>query len=241
MPTTINLYESPALQSITGPTIRPGGLALTQRALDFCNLPYRATVLDVGCGCGATVAFFKKNTGIKAFGIDLSLKLLRKNITTEPVTTLIQGYAQMLPIGHESLTAIFCECVLSLIERPETALLEWHRVLAPDGYLIISDLYTRRLLNDEKRSSLSIRCCLDGAVDRETLFARMTAAGFQVLLFEDHTPMLKQMVAQMVWRYGSLASFWSAMGNTCNGDTIEFSGKPGYYLMVARKGEIRDG
>ena len=44
------MYEHTAIREATGDIIRPGGLALTDRALALCQLPAGARVLDVGCG-----------------------------------------------------------------------------------------------------------------------------------------------------------------------------------------------
>ncbi len=68
----LNLHESREMRSVTGPTIRPGGLTLTERAFAFCSLPERARVLDVGCGVGATVEFLCREH-LGAFGVDTSL------------------------------------------------------------------------------------------------------------------------------------------------------------------------
>jgi arsenite methyltransferase len=51
------VYELPGVQRVTGATIRPGGLALTRRAVALADLPAGAWALDVGCGAGATVDY----------------------------------------------------------------------------------------------------------------------------------------------------------------------------------------
>lgn len=236
MPLPVNLYESPALRTITGPAIRPGGMTLTERAVAFCKLPEGSIVLDVGCGSGATVAHLRKKYILCAYGLDLSRELLADCLDPKANPALIHGRAESLPIADARIDAIFCECALSLIPSPETALAEWHRALAPDGYLIVSDLYARSVEMQERKNHSPVRCCLDGAVDREALFTRMAAAGFNLLLFEDHTLLLKQLAARLVWEYGSLDAFWSTVGGSCNAGMQASGGRPGYYLMVARKG-----
>lgn len=236
---TINLYETEPLRHITGPTIRPGGMMLTRRALDFCCLPPRVNVLDVGCGAGATVSYLCNVEGLKAFGLDLSWALLAEESKQTLRTGRVQGRAEVLPISSECLAAVFCECVMSLLSDPLAALNEWYRVLAPGGYLVASDLYARSCQGEEKEFPHRPHCCLDGAVAHDTLMDRMSAAGFDVLFFEDHTALLKQLAAQLVWQHGSLDAFWSAVGGAgCGCAAEEFQNRPGYYLMVARKGEI---
>jgi arsenite methyltransferase len=50
-------YENPKIHEVTGETIRPGGFALTKRAIEYCGFGKGARLLDVGCGLGATVEY----------------------------------------------------------------------------------------------------------------------------------------------------------------------------------------
>ena len=240
MTTPLNLYELPAMRTITGPAIRPGGLTLTDRAMDICRLAPDMRVLDVGCGCGVTVAHLRQRYGLRAIGMDLSRKLLAEADIALNRLPLIQGRGETLPISSESVTAVFCECVLSLMEDPEIALLEWRRVSASNGFLVLSDLYAREG-GEEKQSSLPVRCCLSGAVGRQLLFQRVREAGFEIVRFEDHTYLLKQLAAQLVWTYGSMEAFWSQWGGGGGKANASTSGRPGYYLLIARKKGDRHG
>jgi len=49
--------------------LRPGGLELTARAVDFAGLGAGAAVLDLGCGSGDSVRYLR-TLGIDAIGID---------------------------------------------------------------------------------------------------------------------------------------------------------------------------
>ena len=70
---TLHPYESAGLREVTGPTLRPGGFSLTRRAVELCNLPAGALVLDIGCGLGATVHWLEANFGLKTLGLDASM------------------------------------------------------------------------------------------------------------------------------------------------------------------------
>ncbi len=238
---SLNLYESSVMRTITGPAIRPGGLALTDRAMEFCRIPAGARVLDVGCGCGATISHLQKHYGIQTMGLDLSPELLNEAHASQNRIPLVRGRGEKLPFKNESIAALFCECVLSLIAPPEAALREWHCVLLPEGYLILSDIYARMPEENKKSFSLPVHCCLNGAVGRGELFERVRTAGFDILLFEDHTLLLKQLAAQLVWTYGSMAAFWDQWGGECRGRQSGPAGRPGYYLMVARRKGDRHG
>ncbi len=238
MASAVNLYETDAIRTVTGPAIRPGGLALTDRAVSFCDLPPGARILDVGCGSGATVVHLNKNHDFRAEGIDLSRQLLAEAKQRQQRVALIRGRAEMLPFGNDRFAAVFSECVLSLVPSPAAALAEWRRVLTPGGYLILSDLYARQASSVKMPGEGAVNCCLNGAIGQEALIGLVSAAGFEVLLFEDHTRCLKQLAAQLVWQYGSMAAFWSAAGVACAGAGRTGTGQPGYCLLVARNGGV---
>ncbi len=234
MEASVKLYESKALRDVTGPAIRPGGLALTERALKFCGLPSGVRVLDVGCGNAETVAHLRCGHDLQAVGLDFSQVLLAEGRCRSSRPPLIRGLAEVLPVAGETMTAVFCECLLSLLATPRAALTEFYRVLLPGGYVIVSDLYAKEgdaATHTQGRSA----CCLDGAMDRAALQVDMAYAGFDVLLFEDHTSLLKKLAAQLVWSHGSIKAFWSAAGFSCNQSVQPGGGRPGYYLMVAVK------
>jgi len=178
--------------------------------------------------------------GLKSVGLDISRELLGDGMALSDRAVLIQGRAEVLPFADRRLSAVFSECVLSLIAAPEKALAEWHRVLAPGGYLILSDLYDRSGDDAGTLPPALQRSCLAGTVGRRTLRGQIERAGFDVLLFEDHTPLLKQLAAQLVWAHGSLDGFWSAVGGNCE-KGHSGKGRPGYYLMVACKGVDKHG
>jgi SAM-dependent methyltransferase len=137
---------------------------------------------------------------------------------------------------------VLCECVLSLCSDPLNVLKEMRRVLLPQGSLVLMDIYAQTPKSKGwALRGLNVRCCLQGAVDRTAVENRVAAAGFELLLWEDHTRLLKQLAAQLVWTYGSLDAFWSAVAGPDTAETLcrrggaGGSARPGYYLLVARK------
>jgi ubiquinone/menaquinone biosynthesis C-methylase UbiE len=192
-------------------------LTLTNRALDFCNFTAGAQLLDVGCGAGATVEHLISRYGFAACGVDSSPALVAEGLGRNPSLPLAVATAEALPFADASQDGILCECVLSLLENPRTALLEFQRVLRNDGYLILSDMYSRDVADGS----------LQGMASRVTVEEWLSASGFTSLLWEDHTPLLRELAARLILAGGSLEGFGCAAN--CTGQ------RPGYYLLVAHK------
>ena len=225
-------YESLSVRAVTGQTIRPGELALTRRAADCCGLGAGDRILDVGCGTGATADFLTSRYGVTVLGLDLSSVLLADARQQHPALKLIRGDGMRLPVKTARISAVYCECVCSLLPDAVSAMKEFHRVLEPDGHLIIADLYWR--ITDETMSGLSAGTggCLAGAVDRHTMLQRIESAGFEICLWEDHSNALKQLAAQLVWSGVSLRAWWRI---DCTSDACRGDRRPGYCLAIARK------
>lgn len=236
----VNLYESPTLREFTQPVIRPGGFELTARGLTHCKMAPNTRVLDIGCGTGATVDFLRKRYGLMAMGLDFSAVLLQEGARTYGDSPLLQGRAEQLPVAAGCFGTVLCECVLSLCPDPQHVLGQIWQVLQPGGYLVLTDVYTQEPHTVAKNNDVPLRCCLAGAVDRSTTKDRIKAAGFELLLWEDHSKALKQLAGQLIWTYGSLDAFWTTVVGPDAANVLISSGvggcrRPGYYLLVAQK------
>ncbi len=217
------LYEDSRIRAVTGTTLRPGGFVLTDQAMRWCSLPEGSKILDLGCGLGATVEHLRQKYHFKAFGTDISTHFLTEVKECHPNLPIFQALAQTLPCRNETLNAVICECVLSLINPVQQALKELYRILVPGGWLIITDMYLRDLgipcgkIEIQPDQTLS---CLNGAVSQQETKRRIQEAGFEILLWEDHSRYLKELAAKLVFEGISLSAICT---------------KPGYYLMIARK------
>ncbi|GBF35222.1 hypothetical protein DCCM_4345 [Desulfocucumis palustris] len=232
------VYESGPVRDATGDTIRPGGFYLTGRALGYCAFGPGAKILDVGCGTGATVEYLIDN-GLDASGIDRSGVLLEAGRLRNPGLPLIQARGESLPFADSEMDGIFAECSLSLMSDTHRALSEMHRVLKSGGRLVLTDVYARNPGLQEKLRSLPLTSCLTGALSREELERKLVFNGFDIMLWEDHSNLLKDLTARLIWSHGSLDSFWRKMfaGDCDTGfvqETIAGS-RPGYYLLIAGK------
>lgn len=226
----IRPYESPAMQASLGPALRPGGLTLTRRALALCLLPREARILDAGCGRGASLELLRGFAGYHAVGLDPSLSLLAEASGRGPV---LAGRAEALPFLDGAFDAVLCECALSLIPDRDAALAEFARVLAPDGCLIVSDIY-RKNGPESAAFPLDAGGCLDGAEPLETTFARIERAGLDRTHFELRDKDLKELAARLILAHGSLDAFWEAVSGP-SGPNARCAIRAGYYLLIAQK------
>jgi hypothetical protein len=48
-------YNKPLFRKAAGLTLRPGGLAITEKGLELCAWKEKSLVADIGCGLGATL------------------------------------------------------------------------------------------------------------------------------------------------------------------------------------------
>ena len=235
----IRIYEQQPLRAVAGNTIRPGGLTLTEHALKFCDLPVGARVLDVGCGPGASVEYLMQQNRFVAVGIDPSPLLLSDAHCRNESLSLAQSPGEVLPFASSSFDAIMTECSLSVMDHPDQAMEEFHRVLSKGGYLVITDVYARNRNGVADLRCLNIDSCLRGAMLQDEVMTLVQAHGFKVTLWEDHTQALRVFTAQLIWTYGSVGNFWcrtmSARHDTPVVQSVIAQSKPGYFLLIARK------
>jgi len=105
------------------------------------------TVLEVGPGNGAyTVAAARRagDTG-KVVTIDIEPKMIERverRIRAEGITNVDARVADVydLPFDDETFDLIYLIAVIGEIPEPERAMREFHRVLAPSGTLVFSEL-----------------------------------------------------------------------------------------------------
>lgn len=232
-------YESPLLRQVTGPALRPGGMALTDRGMELGGFAPGDLVLDLGCGLGASADHLSKEYGLRVLGMDLSAAILAEAHGAHPGLPLMQASASAIPLAGAFLDGVLCECVLSLTGEPQTVLRECRRVLKPGGRLILSDIYLRE--PPATGCGLPVSGCLGGARGREELLILIEESGLEMLRWEDHSVYLRELTAQLVWTHGSAAAFWGTclQGEDCRAmaDMITRT-RPGYFILEAhRKGD----
>lgn len=237
-------YEAPCqwpklLGELTGGCLRPGGLGLTSRLLSG-RLPAGSRVLEIGCGCGRSLAYMREELQLRAIGLDLSASMLEELRQHTAHTPLVRAQAAVLPVQDNCLDAVLCECVLSLMPSLDAVLDEIVRVLRPGGYFLCTDLYARLPKNfrDSGSGPDGARCCIDGAIPRTEWLELLQSKTLQPEIWEDHSKALSQLAGELVFAYGTLESFWRTLlpdKRACEVVHKASIVKPGYSLTVARK------
>lgn len=218
------------VQDALGPALRPGGSATTKRALALRPLPAGSRVLDIGCGLGATVRLLRERFKLRAYGLDLTPELLAQARQEHQDAGLLCGSATSVPLRSSVLDAVFMECVLSLCPDPAAVLAEAVRVLRPGGMLVLSDVYRR---DPDFAGGPNASGCLRGAATRYDLHARIDAAGLSVLTWEDHSRLLADCAARLVFAGVPASAFLGSCGadGSCQTPARAF----GYALCLAEK------
>jgi ubiquinone/menaquinone biosynthesis C-methylase UbiE len=123
--------------------VRHGSHANRLRWLDR-KLPLEQpveTVLDAGCGEALfTAALARRAAHIRAF--DPSAKQIAANCETHPgISFFVQNPAKPIAAESKTMDTVWCADLLSRIINPAFALKEFHRILKPNGQLLVTVPY----------------------------------------------------------------------------------------------------
>ncbi|WP_045575825.1 DVU_1556 family methyltransferase [Desulfosporosinus sp. I2] len=243
------MYESDLLSQATGDTLRPGGFFLTDLGVKSCDFLPDARVLDVGCGCGATVERLVSLYQLQAIGLDPSELLLESGRRKNPDLNLIRGQGEDLPFPAENMDGVFAECALSVMEDIDQALNEIFRVLKPSGWLVINDVYARNPDGLQGLQELKLDSCIRRALPKEQLVNKLVEQGFKIVNWTDHTNLLTQLTVDLIMAHGSMTQFWlktTSCSCSCadsDSDSVETrlvqaalkQVKMGYFQLIAQK------
>jgi ubiquinone/menaquinone biosynthesis C-methylase UbiE len=208
--------------------LRPGGLELTRLAVQHAGFAEGDRILDLGCGEGAGTQLLCLH-GCNAIGLDTSIAALAAAAEHMPGLQLISASALSLPFADESLDGILAECSLSLVEQRAVVLAESHRVLRSGGRLAITDVYARNTVSHDQ----PLPACLAGMTAQNEILAELANAGFRVERWEDHSQVLKEFMARLIFESDTPDALWAGDAATLNAALRQ--SRPGYFLLIAVK------
>lgn len=105
-------------------------------------VPGGGRILEVGCGDGALCGVLHQALGLPITGVDTSetgLALARKMFASRGFAgefRLISGYGT--GFGDASFDVVVCSDVIEHVDDPDAMLREMHRLLVPEGRLVIT-------------------------------------------------------------------------------------------------------
>jgi len=224
-----NLYETNVFSKVPE-GIRPGGLMLTERLVDYCNFVHGNIVVDLGCGTGNTVEYLGNVRGLNAVGVDLSSVLLQRGREHTANLQFIQSTGEEMPFGNHSIAGVVAECSLSVMSDVSRVLAEVNRILVPGGKLAITDLYIRD-------TSCSVgRIHSTGIMTYDEINQLVQDSGFNIIVFEDQSPLLKKFVVSFIMKHGSMEELWQCTGMDMKDAKVLGIG---YYLLIAEKRSVK--
>lgn len=234
----IFMKEAEAVGAAPSSFTRPGGLYITQSAIDFCRFVTGAVIADIGCGSCGTLEYLLTTCGICGFGLDPEPPRLTTDARGIWRPQVVRGVAEALPFKDNLLDGLFCECVLSLVTNLDAALMEFSRVLKKGGHLIVSDLYYRTSTDGGGPDVTYGQSTLPITLSKRGIERLLDAHGFTLLVWEDYTMALKELAARLILAGCSPDEFWK---QGCRDRTPSPLGrslmiaKPGYCLVIARR------
>jgi SAM-dependent methyltransferase len=127
------------IQAYLGTTKHMGGFSTTQELIERCGINRKGSVLEVGCGAGATACYLANEYGCQVMGVDLReamVALANERAAREGVQELV-GFrvadAKSLPFDDAAFDVVFCESVLTFVEDKQGAVDELARVTKHGG------------------------------------------------------------------------------------------------------------
>lgn len=197
---------------------------------------------------GDSLMWMKSNNYQSVFGVDSSMQLLKEAL--KQGVPAVHAFAESLPFAANSLDGVLLECTLSIFlqdmrtrggfsHEPACVLQEIDRILRPNGYLLISDLYARNPEHIQGLKELDGLSCLRGLLDLAWLQTAFVSMGYQVCLLEDHSDELKNLDHRLCSLYGSRQEFLRDISSPLMDpfDLILRIGraKPGYFTLLLWK------
>jgi arsenite methyltransferase len=154
-------------------------------ALDLAAPTTGEVFVDLGCGRGQDVirAAGRVGSSGKAIGIDRTPAMLDKARAAVPMILSNVRFAccdlAALDLPDGSANVVISNCTINHAADKEAVYREIHRVLAPSGRFVVSDVIADQALPESVRSDPAAwAACYGGAIPEADYIAAVTRAGF---------------------------------------------------------------
>ncbi len=121
-------------------------LGIQRKVIRFSKIPYRAKVLDVGCGTGNFLSLLEKK-GAKTYGIDISKEMLAVAKGKLRRTRLKLSSAENIKFRKNLFDYVFSVDAFHHFSDKGQAMDNFYRILKKNGKIVIVDVNFGRFLN----------------------------------------------------------------------------------------------
>lgn len=208
--------------------LRPGGPHLTRELLFLAGPAPGGRVLDLGAGRGESAALLQSEYGALVCAVEPEPSLRSAGQAARPGLDFCPCQAERLFCPDAWFDLALAECSLSLTELP-TALAQLYRVLRPGARLALSDVYLRQGSGGEPE--LEPGRLLRHLYTAGEWQAALLAAGFRLGAWQDKSPLLAQMLGQLIFSHGAEEAYALLGLDRCG----LREKKPGYFLLIGEK------
>jgi SAM-dependent methyltransferase len=117
--------------------------------LEAASIDESARVLDIATGPGVLASRAARRGASQVVGVDISPRMIAIATAQYPGIEFLQGDAENLPFPDQSFNAVLSNFGIGHFPRPESAVREFVRLLAPGGVVALSwwDVPARHRLN----------------------------------------------------------------------------------------------
>lgn len=143
--------------------LHPGGLELTKKTAELCELKEGMNVLDVSSGRGTLAIYYAKNYGVNVTGLDISEEMVKtatKKASDHDISDKVKfilGDSQDLPFSENTFDVVINECAVGIPDDSQKVLNEMIRVVKPNGAIAIHESTFRVKLQMHEREEISER------------------------------------------------------------------------------------
>ncbi len=126
-----------------GRSIRPEALAGWMTAFRS-HAPHARAWLDLGCGTGRFTAALADEFGGPVYGVEPAAAM-RSQAPIHPGVVYLDGAAEAIPLADDAVDAVLCFLSFHHFRDRAAAAAELHRVLRPNGRLLIRSMFCDRM------------------------------------------------------------------------------------------------